>query len=91
MFGFYPSIFPFLETSFVKFLEKYSKDLTEEFLLPEILQTGIKDKKCQISVLSSSSSWMGVTYKEDVPNIKNKLNELIKNKEYPEDLWNLHS
>lgn len=30
---------------------------------------------------------MGMTYKEDLVNVKNHINELIKKGEYPEKLW----
>lgn len=91
MFGFFPSIFTYLEKNLLEFLEKNSQDLTAEFLIPDVLQNGIKENDCLITVLSSTSTWMGVTYKEDVPDVKNKLNILIKNNEYPEKLWNTHS
>ena len=36
---------------------------------------------------TSDSKWMGMTYKEDLPDLKNNIVELIKKGEYPDKLW----
>lgn len=87
IFGFTPSLFKHLETKFINFLEENEKDLTAEFLIPEIIDQGIKENFCKMNVVGSNSTWMGVTYKEDIPTVKEKLKGLIDNKEYSEKLW----
>ena len=39
---------------------------------------------------TSNSRWLGVTYKEDVPELKKNIKELIKKGEYPVELWEKH-
>jgi hypothetical protein len=38
-------------------------------------------------VIPTSSKWFGVTYKEDAPVVQRNLNELVTQKEYPDNLW----
>jgi hypothetical protein len=40
-----------------------------------------------ITIIPTSSSWFGVTYKEDAPFVEKSLNELIGRGEYPRYLW----
>jgi hypothetical protein len=40
-----------------------------------------------IEVIPTSSLWFGVTYKEDAPFVKESLDKLIKDGEYPALLW----
>lgn len=89
MFGFTPGLFSYLESKFIEFLNLNEKNLTAEFLLPEILGQGISDDFCDLTVISSNSNWMGVTYKEEVPAIKEKIGKLIVKKEYPQNLWDI--
>ena len=41
----------------------------------------------EIKVLPTTSIWKGVTYKEDVEELKAHIRECIENGEYPENLW----
>ena len=61
--------------------------LKDEFLLPEILRRGIKENKFKMLATTSESKWMGVTYKEDLPDLKKNIEDLIKKGEYPNELW----
>ena len=83
MIGFLPNIFNYLEKNLLEFLET-SKDLENcEYLIPDVLnKINIKTK-----VLTTNAKWEGVTYKEDKEQVINAINELIKNNEYPSNLW----
>lgn len=83
MLGFMPNIFEYLEKYLLEFL-KVTKDLeTCECLIPDVLgKIDIKTK-----VLTTNAKWEGVTYKEDKEQVVNAINELIKNNEYPSNLW----
>ena len=35
----------------------------------------------------SNSTWLGMTYREDLDILKHNIEELIKKGEYPEKLW----
>ena len=86
-FGLTQDFLQVLEDEFNKFIHK-QLGLTDEFLLPEIIRNGIKDKKIKMLAKTSTSKWMGVTYKEDIYELKENIIELIKKGEYPEKLWN---
>ena len=86
MFGFTPKIFEYLENKFDYFLNN-SDLLKAEYLIPSVVDELIKEKKVNVSVLSTNSKWYGVTYKEDKELLCNEINRMIENKEYPKNLW----
>ena len=47
----------------------------------------LQDKFEDVHVLRSNASWFGVTYKDDQPVVKRKINELIKSSIYPSHLF----
>ena len=83
---FHPSFFSYTEKLFIEFLQQKGKELKSEFFIPMVADRFIHEGG-RVEVLRTSSSWFGVTYKEDAPFVQNSLNDLIKNKEYPEALW----
>ena len=85
-YGVHPTVFAYLEERFNKFLENIKDDLTEEFLLPEILSDMVRDGNIKIKILESESTWFGVTYKEDGPIVREKLRKLVEEGIYPEKL-----
>ncbi len=85
-FGFRPSFLKILEEEFATFIHQ-PLDLKSEFLLPEIIRQGIYKEKIKMLSKTSTSKWLGITYKEDLPELKWCINELIKKGEYPEKLW----
>ncbi len=86
MFGFTPKIFEYLEEKFDKFL-KTTDLLKSEYLIPSVVDELIKENKVTVDVLSTSSKWYGVTYKEDKDFVVNSLKELTNKGEYPKGLW----
>ena len=88
MFGLTPALFDELETGLVEFLENNKDNMdTCEYLLPDVLDSMIKNGKIKIKVLPTTAKWLGVTYKEDVDKVKGELKKLHDNGEYPETLW----
>jgi NDP-sugar pyrophosphorylase family protein len=85
--NFHPSIFPYSEKLFNEFLDKNMEKPKSEFFIPIVADRFINEKKGVIKVIPTSSKWFGVTYKEDAPEVKEKLEELINAGEYPESLW----
>jgi len=83
-----PEIFPYLESKFKEFLEE-NKETNEnsEFFIPTVLEMGIKDNFCNVSVINTTSKWFGVTYKEDKDSVVKFINSLIELGEYPNKLW----
>lgn len=79
--GFRPNIFPFLEEKFYDFLK--NNDLQkDEFLLPEVVNIAIKTGYQKLKVLTSSDEWFGVTYRDDLAVVKEKVNNLKKKGKY---------
>ena len=74
MFGLTPRIFDEMETGIVDFFENNKDNLeTCEYLLPDVLSKMIKEDGEKIKVIQTPSKWLGMTYKEDVENIKEEL------------------
>ena len=87
LFGFTPKVFKDAEEYFKEFLKENSNDLKKEFYLPTIVQKSIDDNKADVTVLHTTSKFNGMTYKEDLEQLKENINELISNGVYPENLW----
>ncbi len=88
MFGFKPSILSELETYFKNFILKNKENLEDcECLLSDFLEAYLKNKKITLKYITSNGLWLGMTYKEDLEEVKEKIIELKENGEYPESLW----
>lgn len=88
MWGFTPKIFPELEERFLTFLRSPESDLAvSEFLLPDVVNQLLAEKKAAVKVLPSDETWFGLTYKEDLEQVKREVWELIKEGVYPERIW----
>jgi len=82
-----PSIFGYLEDKMDEFF-KNSKDLSSaEFLIPDVLNDAKDEGFTKIRVLHTDATWYGVTYKEDTEYVRNSIKRLVKNDEYPNNLW----
>ena len=83
-----PSIFEYIENKFPKFLEN-NKDNFEksEFLIPDVLFDSIEENFSDVEVIPTTSSWYGVTYKEDLSSVKDAIKKMIEEKIYNKDLW----
>lgn len=86
--GFTPTIFNETENQFYIFLLKNLYELKNEFYLPSVVNQLISTKKATVKVISTTESWMGVTYKEDKPVVVSKIKKLKQNNVYPNSLWN---
>ncbi|MCL2782434.1 MAG: NTP transferase domain-containing protein [Propionibacteriaceae bacterium] len=80
--GFRPSAAAAFRDGFSAFLD--SPDAaTAEYFLPDVARTLIPD----VAVLPTSSSWMGVTYANDLPGVRARIAELVAQGAYPRQLW----
>lgn len=85
---FTPTIFNFIEDNFSDFLEENKKDLIKaEYLIPDLVQKLLKQKKITMKIIETTSNWYGVTYKEDKETVQKALQKLTTEKIYPENLW----
>ena len=87
MWGFLPSLFNYLSKGFIEFLNAEGNELKSEYLIPSVINNLIQNKLEEVHVLRSNASWFGVTYKQDKPEVKRKINELINSEIYPSHLF----
>lgn len=85
---FTPTIFDYIEELFPNFFKNNQNNLlTSEYLIPEVLGNLIIEKKATVKVIETTDNWYGVTYREDVPNVKRAINNLILDGKYSDNLW----
>jgi NDP-sugar pyrophosphorylase family protein len=82
---FHPSIFGYTQKLFREFLRDNIDNPKAEFFIPIVADQFIKDGGT-IKVITTPVPWFGVTYKEDAPDVQNRLENLVKEGEYPEAL-----
>lgn len=87
--GFTPQILEEIWDKFPGFLEENLKTNPEkcEFYLPTVVNNQLLDHRADVRVLPCMESWYGVTYKEDLPNVKAAIGRLKQEGKYPERLW----
>jgi choline kinase len=84
---FHPSVFTIAKDLFEKFVHANHDNIKAEFFIPIIGDEFIKTPGNIIKVISTSSQWFGVTYKEDASSVKRKINLLVDEEVYPGSLW----
>ncbi len=89
MWGFDEGIITELEARFPEFLQecKYNTQLKCEYLLPSEVQMLLSSKKASVFVLKSADQWYGITYREDMPFVKEAIRSLKAQNAYPKKLW----
>lgn len=85
--GFQNNLFGHLEDLFVSFLKERINEPKSEFYIPFAVFDLIQSGKTKARILQADSPWFGVTYKEDQPIVVEKINTLIQQGVYPENLW----
>ncbi len=85
---FQPSVFSYLEKDIVEYLEREKENLLHcEYLIPDCLFDMVRKKFADVEVIHTTAKWHGVTYQEDLVDVKNAINELISKGEYKINLW----
>ena len=88
MFGFKQSVLKELEEYFEKYMKKNLDDLEKaECLLTDFLEEYLNQEKITLKYATSNGEWLGMTYKEDLVEVQQKLNELKNKGEYNTHLW----
>lgn len=88
MFVFTKDILQYIEDNFVDFMEDNKQNLDScEYLLPSVISILINENVVKVDILSTTSVWYGITYKDDKPFVVESLAKMMDNKEYPEGLW----
>lgn len=88
MFAFKHKFFDYLEDYFNNYFKNSDEYiLKNEALLPELIKEKLDNKEIVLQNIVSNSTWMGITYREDLEIFKNNIKKLIEKGEYPENLW----
>ncbi len=82
LFGFTNNLFGVLEKEYEIF-KREANLLKDEFLIPSIVGKIIKQNIATVKVLTCSDRWYGITYREDLEEVKEVLNGYIKEGKYP--------
>ena len=85
--GFTPDLFDYLESMFIQFLKEEGDALKSEYLIPSVVNNLIQTDKKSVHILHSSAKWFGVTYKEDKSYVMEEIKKLIKDGNYPKNLF----
>ena len=85
--GFTPALFTLMEEQFPRWLDANSDNLKAEWYIPLVVNTLLGEGRAVVDVLSVTSRWFGVTYREDKPATTAAIRALVAEGEYPESLW----
>ena len=86
--GFRPEIFAPAGEYFDAFLRELKPDdVKKECLLPVMVDDMIRGGSLQVKMLRTDSVWFGVTYQEDLPQVKEELKKLHNDGVYPKKLF----
>ena len=88
IFGFTNKIYELLALHLEEFFKQDKETiLKSEVLLPDCLQKNIEKGMIKIYSIPSKSEWIGMTYKDDLKLVKEKILKLKKEGSYPSHLW----
>ena len=88
LFCFKKDIFNYLEEHFIEFFDVNKDNLDKcEYLIPDIVFNMMSEGLIKVPIIPTVAKWYGVTYKEDTDYVKAAIKELIKEGEYPNNLW----
>ncbi|HWQ58644.1 MAG TPA: sugar phosphate nucleotidyltransferase [Clostridia bacterium] len=87
--AFSPGIFDKFETRFARDLAPGLAKNPQKYedLLPMAVCETLGDGETSVKVIPTKESWFGVTYKEDMPLVRESLAALKRSGLYPEKLW----
>lgn len=85
--AFHPILFDYLENQFHFFLKNNNQNNSQEFYIPEVMDTLIRKKKIKVKVMLSDEKWFGITYPEDKKTVESSIRQLVVEGKYPHSLW----
>lgn len=81
------SFMKYLESDIEYFMNNMLNPLTSEYFLPSVLLKTIEEGYSNTKMLETTSKWYGITYREDLEELKSGIKILIAKGDYKEDLW----
>lgn len=87
--GFTPKILKQMEPLFENYLREHYDDnpMNCEYVIPNAIGELVRNRTCNIRVLSSRDKWFGVTYQEDKPEVMERIQKMKDDGIYPDVLW----
>ena len=91
MWGFTESFFTETGKAFETFFKQQvpQNPLKAEFYLPSVVSGLISTGKADVQVMQSEDSWYGITYKEDMRQVKSALRQMHEDGLYPKEMLGL--
>lgn len=89
MWGLTPAFMQVLEQGFQEFFEKEvpANPLKAEYLIPTFIGELLAQGRISVKVLKTNDAWYGMTYKEDVPAVKESFARMLAEGVYQADLF----
>jgi len=81
--GFTPLLFTQLEANLRGFLESCGDTASEEWHIPTVIGSLLRQGEASCKVLSSEGEWFGVTHREDKPIVMETIREQVQSGVYP--------
>lgn len=75
LWAFTPSVFPLLQQEFDRFMQN-SNLLKDEIILSTVINNLIANSKLQVQVFNTTEKWVGMTYRQDLPAVREFLQNL---------------
>ncbi len=82
-----PEIFKYLEIHIKEFFLSQEDLMTCEYLLPDVAFASANENNTQIKIVRTTSKHYGMTYKEDLEDLKQGILNEINNGTYNNNLW----
>ena len=83
IFAFTPEFFDYLNQEFKLFLQDNLNDLKMEFFTPNVVNNLIHENKVKMKIYPTTSPWFGLTNPDDRQIAVKKIQQLIKDGQYP--------
>lgn len=87
LWGFTPAILPEIERRFRRFLDEPRAGAGAEFLLPDVVQSLVRDRAARVTVLQGGTEWCGITYAEDEARVARWIARRVDEGRFPRALW----
>ena len=87
MWSFTPDVLDKLEKRFVEFLDENLNVPKSEFLIPVEMEVMLQRKAARIRVMPTTSQWFGMTFAEDMPNVRSAFKAMADSGLYSDPLF----
>ncbi len=87
MWAFKPALFPHLQAAFIAFLREQGRTPKAEFFIPTVVNDLMRAGRVTTRVLTTDSTWFGVTNPEDKALVVDRIAALVAAGVYPRSLW----